>query len=127
MPAYFDDRNGAALLLYCSWSLVMRSVKPIEAGRAGSPVEPRFGPSSERQGAVHGEKSISGSATPLVSVIIPHYDDLDNLRSCLDLLAAQSAPSERFEIVVADNLSRCGVDAVHKVCGSRARMILAPI
>ncbi len=64
---------------------------------------------------------------PAVSVIIPHYDDLDNLRRCLALLAAQTMPRDEFEIVVADNNSRCGIAAVEKVCAGLARVVPAPI
>ncbi len=64
--------------------------------------------------------------TPAVSVIIPHYNDLDNLKRCLDLLDRQTLPRERFEIVVADNNSACGLAAVAEVCGARARAVPAP-
>jgi glycosyltransferase involved in cell wall biosynthesis len=40
-----------------------------------------------------------------VSVIVPHYNDLDNLRRCMDLLAEQSLPRSEFEILVVDNNS----------------------
>jgi GT2 family glycosyltransferase len=64
---------------------------------------------------------------PEVSVIIPHHDDLDNLRRCLALLAAQTMPSDAFEIVVADNNSRCGIAAVEKACAGLALVVPAPI
>ncbi|HZB92325.1 MAG TPA: glycosyltransferase family A protein, partial [Stellaceae bacterium] len=53
---------------------------------------------------------MSRDDAPLVSVVIPHRDDLDNLRRCLDALGAQTWPS--LEIVVADNNSAGGVAAV---------------
>jgi glycosyltransferase involved in cell wall biosynthesis len=56
-------------------------------------------------------------ARPIVSVIIPHHDDLDNLRLCLALLRRQTFPREDFEIVVADNKSPCGLAAVAAACG----------
>jgi GT2 family glycosyltransferase len=37
------------------------------------------------------------------SVVIPVYGPLDDLRSCLDALATQRFPRDRFEIVVVDN------------------------
>ncbi len=49
---------------------------------------------------------------PFVSVIIPHYNDLDGLRLCYTRLLAQTWPRAAFEIVVADNNSRCGLAAV---------------
>ncbi|MCW2274447.1 glycosyltransferase [Rhodoblastus acidophilus] len=61
----------------------------------------------------------------LVSVIIPHRDDLENLRLCLDLLDRQTFRD--FEIVVADNNSACGFAKVLDVCGSRALVVPAPL
>jgi N-acetylglucosaminyl-diphospho-decaprenol L-rhamnosyltransferase len=49
---------------------------------------------------------------PDVSVIIPHLDDTERLATCIDALRTQSLPAHRFEIVVCDNGSRCGLDAV---------------
>jgi glycosyltransferase involved in cell wall biosynthesis len=66
-----------------------------------------------------------GRTNPLVSVIIPHYNDLENLEGCLDLLLKQSFDPGRFEIVVADNQSAVGLDAVRKVVGDRGRVISA--
>lgn len=67
------------------------------------------------------------AAPVAVSVILPHYNDLDNLGLCLDRLARQTLSPERYEIVVADNNSRCGLAAVAAVCGGRARVVPAPI
>lgn len=47
-----------------------------------------------------------------VSVVIPHYNDLDNLRMCVDSLRRQSWPAHSVEIIVADNNSNGGVAAV---------------
>lgn len=41
-----------------------------------------------------------------VSVIIPHYNDLKNLRRCIETLQVQTWPHHRMEIIVADNNSR---------------------
>lgn len=43
---------------------------------------------------------------PYVSVIIPVLDDFARLRQCLEALAAQTLPQERFEVLVVDNGSR---------------------
>ena len=59
----------------------------------------------------------------LVSVIIPHLNDYDNLDACLTLLQAQSFPGERTEIIVADNGSSRGLDAVRRIVGSRGQVI----
>jgi len=57
------------------------------------------------------------------SVIVPHYNDLEGLDSCLAALEQQSFPRDRFEIIVADNASPCGPDAVRAVVGDRARVV----
>ncbi len=68
-----------------------------------------------------------GSGAPLLSVIIPHYNDLANLERCIRLLAAQTLPGSQFEVVVADNNSRCGLKEVERVCSDVARVVPAPI
>lgn len=60
-----------------------------------------------------------------VSIIIPHYNDLDNLDLCLERLRLQDYAGGRMEVIVADNNSRCGIEAVRERAGSRARVILA--
>src|SRR6202050_4033943 len=59
----------------------------------------------------------------LVSVIVPHLDDYDNLDTCLRLLQAQSFPGDRTEIIIVDNGSWRGFDAVRGIVGSRGRVI----
>jgi len=59
----------------------------------------------------------------LVSVIVPHLNDYDNLDACLTLLRAQSFPSDRTEIIVADNGSSRGPDAVRRIVGTRGRFV----
>jgi glycosyltransferase involved in cell wall biosynthesis len=61
-----------------------------------------------------------------VSVIIPHYNDLTSLDLCLSKLACQSFPAKDTEIIVADNGSPQGEEAVAKVVGGRARLVLVP-
>lgn len=60
-----------------------------------------------------------------VSVIIPHHDDLAGLDRCLDALSRQTMARDRFEIIVADNMSMCGEDAVRALVAGRARVVLA--
>lgn len=62
---------------------------------------------------------------PSVSVIIPHYNDLDNLQLCFECLRHQTLPRERFEIIVADNNSVGGVRAVERIAGD-AVVVTAP-
>jgi glycosyltransferase involved in cell wall biosynthesis len=66
-------------------------------------------------------------AAPFISVIVPHYNDLDHLRLLLPLLADQTLPADRFEVVVADNNSACGLAKIQEICGSRVRTVPAPI
>ncbi|MEA3165805.1 MAG: hypothetical protein QOJ26_671, partial [Thermoplasmata archaeon] len=42
-------------------------------------------------------------ARPPVSVIIPVYNDLQNLRRCLQHLRRQTWPADRREVLVVDN------------------------
>jgi len=42
-------------------------------------------------------------ARPLVSVIIPVYNDAQGLKACLEALARQSHPQSQIEIIVIDN------------------------
>jgi len=64
---------------------------------------------------------------PVVSVVIPHYNDLANLKRCMGLLKAQTLARDKFEVVVADNNSRCGIEEVERVCAGIARVVPAPI
>ncbi len=48
-------------------------------------------------------KSDVENELPMVSVIIPVYNDNDRLKLCLDLLQKQSYPSDKIEIIVVDN------------------------
>lgn len=66
------------------------------------------------------------SARPLVSVIVPHFEDLARLGLCLDRLQQQTWPADRMEIIVADNMSPSGVAAVQAVTEGRAHLVLAP-
>ena len=64
---------------------------------------------------------------PRISVIIPHYNDLENLRRCMARLEEETLPPEDFEVIVADNNSQCGIEQVRGACGNRARVVPAPI
>ena len=43
---------------------------------------------------------------PLVSVIVPHLNQPDELRRCLSSLQGQSLSNDRFETIVVDNGSK---------------------
>jgi cellulose synthase/poly-beta-1,6-N-acetylglucosamine synthase-like glycosyltransferase len=66
----------------------------------------------------------STTALPFVSVIMPHYQDLGGLEIGLQALEAQTYPKDRFEIVIADNNSPVGLDAVRAVVRDRAKLVL---
>jgi GT2 family glycosyltransferase len=63
---------------------------------------------------------------PLVSVVIPHYNDLEALRVCVAGLHRQTWPASRMEIIVADNNSACGLEAVREAAPD-CRIVHAPI
>jgi GT2 family glycosyltransferase len=65
-------------------------------------------------------------AIPFVSVIVPHYNDLENLARCVAQLRRQAWPRERCEIVVADNNSAGGVEAVRRL-DRDLRVVPAPL
>lgn len=48
-------------------------------------------------------KTSEGKPAPLVSVIIPVYNDADRLTKCLEALSRQTYPEDSLEIVVVDN------------------------
>lgn len=64
------------------------------------------------------------NTAPMVSVIVPHYRDLDRLGLCLASLERQTYPRDRFEIIVADNASPEGEAAVAGVVNGRARLVI---
>jgi glycosyltransferase involved in cell wall biosynthesis len=68
----------------------------------------------------------NSSSRPFVSVVIPHFNDLDRLGVCYARLLGQTWPGENFEIVVADNNSTCGLRAVREVVPC-ASVVPAPI
>jgi glycosyltransferase involved in cell wall biosynthesis len=63
---------------------------------------------------------------PTVSVVIPHYNDLAGLEICHARLVKQTWPREDFEIVVADNNSACGIEAV-RAAAPLATVVPAPV
>ena len=63
------------------------------------------------------------AAGPRVSVVVPHYHDLEGLHRCLKALEDQTFPRDRFEIIVADNGSPEGETAVAEVIAGRARLV----
>jgi GT2 family glycosyltransferase len=66
---------------------------------------------------LHGEPSrrVENSQSVVISVIIPHYNDLENLARCLDSVRRQNFPRSQFEMVVSDNNSAGGTTAVQRI------------
>ncbi len=75
---------------------------------------------AEGHGKIDGERTFGR-----VSIVMPHFNDRENLDVCLGLLEQQTFPRERTEIVVADNGSACGIEAVRETVRGRARVIEA--
>jgi GT2 family glycosyltransferase len=76
---------------------------------------------SERAAPVLGDRGSLDVC--LVSVIVPHLNDYENLDACLTLLGAQSFPGDRTEVIIADNGSSRGLDAVRAIVGTRGRVV----
>lgn len=85
-----------------------------------SPVDVQLG-----QDESHNHLS-SPSSKPRVSVIIPHFNDLEGLQTCLQLLLCQTLDPSQFEIVVADNNSSVGIEAIRAAVGHLATVVPAP-
>jgi GT2 family glycosyltransferase len=62
---------------------------------------------------------------PTTSIIVPHYNDLAGLDRCLAALERQTHERADFTIIVADNGSPQGMDAVAETVAGRAKLILA--
>lgn len=60
---------------------------------------------------------------PTISVVIPHYNDLDNLDRCLALLAAQTFGGP-YEIIVSDNASTVPLAEIEARVAGRARVVV---
>ena len=58
----------------------------------------------------------------LVSVIIPHFNDLLGLNRCLIALESQTLASDKFEIIVADNNSNIDFSELEKCIAGRAKL-----
>jgi glycosyltransferase involved in cell wall biosynthesis len=60
---------------------------------------------------------------PRISVVVPHYNDPAGLARCLDSIEAQTLDRDRFEIVIGDNNSPCGLDVVERAVAGRGRIV----
>ena len=59
---------------------------------------------------------------PSISVIIPHFDDLAGLRTCLAALRKQSVSAT--EVIICDNGSLCGIEAIEGLCVAPAEKVV---
>lgn len=63
------------------------------------------------------------SQEPLVSVIVPHFEDHTNLDRCLTALSAQTYDGA-LEIIIADNCSPSGEARLSAAVAGRARIVI---
>lgn len=63
---------------------------------------------------------------PRVSVIVPHFNDPEALGQCLEALEGQTLPRQEYEIIVADNGSPQGEQALARLIAGRARLVIVP-
>ncbi|SFK77179.1 glycosyltransferase [Methylocapsa palsarum] len=78
------------------------------------------------EGATEGPGGAANVDQAFISVIIPHYNDLEALSVCIAGLHAQTWPADRLEIIVADNNSACGIEAVVRAAPG-CRVVPAPV
>ena len=57
------------------------------------------------------EEASPAPTPPRVSVVVPVYNDVARLRLCLEALARQSYPADRYDVLVVDNASTEDVTA----------------
>lgn len=70
-----------------------------------------------------GVRAMTTAARPEISVIVPHYNQLAALGQCLASLERQTLARDRFEVIVVDNASPCGLAAVEELVAGRARLL----
>lgn len=63
---------------------------------------------------------------PTVTVVVPVYNDVARLRTCLAALAAQDYPADRFDVVVADNASTEDLRPALPAGDARFAVVLEP-
>lgn len=73
-------------------------------------------------GTVQTDRDTDGAA-PEIAVVIPHFDDVERLTRCLGALTAQDLAGA--EIIVADNATPGGLDAVEAAFGG-VRFVTEP-
>src|SRR5438128_6654832 len=115
VPTEWDESRVLRMAQMKSGSLIDRPGRRLRSAvDAGRPPAPRDGSSR-----------FEAESVPLVSVIIPHLDDTENLNRCLTLLGRQAFPSHTLEIIVVDNGSRSGFESICALVGTRAKAVSA--
>lgn len=61
---------------------------------------------------------------PVLTVVVPHYNDLAGLAACLAALDAQTLARDRFAIIVGDNNSPQGRAEIERTIAGRARLVV---
>ncbi len=60
----------------------------------------------------------------MLTVVVPHYNDPAGLDACLSALERQTLPRDRFAIIVGDNNSPQGREAIEAVLRGRAQLVV---
>jgi glycosyltransferase involved in cell wall biosynthesis len=68
-----------------------------------------------------GEREASSGASPLLSIIVPVYNVAPYLRQCLDSIAAQTLPPDRYEVILVDDKSTDGSFDICREYGAKHR------
>lgn len=63
----------------------------------------------------------------MLTVIVPHYNDPAGLDACLTAIERQTLPREQYTIVVGDNASPQGREAIEAVVAGRASLVVEPM
>lgn len=64
--------------------------------------------------------------SPVVTVIVPAFNQPDRLRTCLAALERQSYPADRFEVIVVDNASEPPLAEIVKAAAN-VRIVVEPM
>ncbi len=63
---------------------------------------------------------------PAVSVVIPHYNDVENLKRCISSILRQHGLVEAIEIIVCDNASSVSLAHIEPLLAGHGRIIRVP-
>lgn len=66
------------------------------------------------------------SPNPLVTVIVPVYNDIKGVERCLQALKCQTVPKEIYEILIIDNGSSESIDNLNNIFSDNCRLLYEP-